>query len=334
MRPFKLSLALAGLVACAAVLTLAPGPASASAPAVAAWWSASNLGAVAAPPPPDVKSGDLFVQGSNVTPAGVIPGVSGPPSAQAIAALMFTIPDETEVGSLRLALDPAATPPPAASIVACRVTKAFRAVQNGPYSDIPSYDDTACVPGELSADGTTLAFPKVATLVRLDTLSVALVPGPLDRVVLAAPTGTALTLNAAAAPAAAPPFSASEPPAGTAPASSGAVALGSGADPGANSGVATGPLAAAAPSVASPVPVPAPALAAPAPTPASAAASGTRAEGARGARLLAGIGLLALLVFSVLGWRRSGPVSVMGAERELGVGRFRSTRAGKAPRLS
>lgn len=320
-------LAWCAAVSCAwfGVLLFGPGPAAASAPAVAAWWSATSTSVAAAPPPPDVKADDLFVQGSNVAPVGVVPAVMGPPSAQAVAAVAFSVPTGVRVGTLVLPLDPDADAPPAVSVMACRVTKPFKAVHNGPYDEVPPYDEAACVPGELSSDGKSLSFANVSRLVRSDALMLALVPGPLDRVVLAPPPPTALTLTAPVArPQPFGPSSTAEPaavPAGAAP-----------VVPSQQDAVGPGLAAPTQPDAPSPAPVLAPAVAT-APTsdvPRSAAHRAT--AGRTDARVLAAIGLAGLAGFALLGGIRTRAPA--GDGTEIGVGRFRSTRIGKAPRIS
>ena len=66
-RAAALSLAASGGLA--AVLMLG-ADAQAQEPNVVAWWNSANLGdpAPAPPTPPDVKDGDLLVQGSNAAP--------------------------------------------------------------------------------------------------------------------------------------------------------------------------------------------------------------------------------------------------------------------------
>ena len=316
---------------CAVAFTGLPD-AGAVAPAVTAWWSVTNLGAAAAPAPPDVKSDDLFVQGSNAMAPGTVPGVLTSPSAQAFAAISFALPAGAVVGPLRLLLDPAASVRPAMSVVACRVTRTFRAVQNGPFAEAPGYDPANCVPATLAADGTSIVFTQVASLVRNTTLAIALVPGPLDRVVLLPPSTAALTVALAEevpqlpvpagrpAPKALTPAGVVRPTIGSRPAD-----------------VLVLPQPVLAPVL---VPVTAPSAAAvPVPVVAGQAlavpAAVTRAlPGSRQGRLLAGCGFLGLLAFSAVGASRN-----LAQEREAnvldrGVGRYRSTRNGKAPRLS
>jgi hypothetical protein len=177
----------AGLVAVGAatvvLLTIAP-TAHAQAPGVAAWWNAANLGdPVPAPPaPPDVKDGQLLVQGSNAvadsSPLGVAPA-----SSQAVAGVAFELPAGAIVGNLTLKIS--GSPPPQVSVVACQATSTFTNEDNAEWSHVPSYDGKACVAGKLK--DATVVFAGIAKLATIDALRVVLLPGSLDRVVFEKP---------------------------------------------------------------------------------------------------------------------------------------------------
>src|SRR3954465_3888820 len=170
-----------------------PGPAAAQEPDIAAWWSSANLGdpAPEPPAPPDVNPGDLLVQGSNTAPAPGAPIGSGPGSAQAVAGLSFTPAPTDLVGALTLAVD--GSPPPQVSVVACKATERFTAVENGAWARVPGYDANSCVPGVLKDD--KVEFADVAKLVQDAQLSVVVLPGPIDRVVFTKPGAGALDVT-------------------------------------------------------------------------------------------------------------------------------------------
>jgi hypothetical protein len=201
----------------AAVMFIAPSPVAANAPAVAAWWNAANLGdpAPAPPAPPDVKEGDLLVQGSN---PGAIPNPLGaaPATSQAVAGVSFDLPPAALVGALTLQID--GTPPAQTSVVACRATETFTSDENGPWSQVPPYDGNGCVPGKLK--GSDVVFADVNKLVLHDKLQVLILPGPVDRVVFKPPNDNTLVVkDSGGIGASAPSFGAG---AGSTPVSGGA----------------------------------------------------------------------------------------------------------------
>jgi hypothetical protein len=171
---------------------IAPTPVAAKAPDVAAWWNAANVGdpAPTAPAPPDVKDGDLLVQGSN---PGTVPNPVGaaPVTSQAVAGVAFDLPPSALVGALSLRID--GTPPPQTSVVACRATERFTSDENGPWSQVPPYDGNSCVPGKLK--GNDVVFSDVSKLVLHDELLLLILPGPVDRVVFKAPNNTTLDVR-------------------------------------------------------------------------------------------------------------------------------------------
>jgi hypothetical protein len=174
------------------------GPATASsdravgAP-VTAWWTNANVGrGVAVPGTLLGASGkQLPVEGSNALPA-VAAVSSAPLSSLAVAGVRWHLPQGAVPASLSFAL--AATPPPFVTVQACRATATFAAVYGGPYADVPSYSCTGAVDGVLKNG--RLTFPGIGKLATAGTLSVLLLPGPLDRVVLAPPSASSLVLAA------------------------------------------------------------------------------------------------------------------------------------------
>lgn len=190
----------------AAVMFIAPSPVSATSPDIVAWWNSANVGdpEPTPPVPPDVKDGDLLVQGSN---PGAVPNPLGaaPPASQAVAGLAFQLSASTLVNSMTLQID--GSPPPQVSVVACKATEPFTSADNGPWSEVPSYDGNSCVPGKLK--GSAVEFADVAKLVSNDALAVLILPGPVDRVVFKQPNGKTLDVaNSGGVGAAAPPVGA------------------------------------------------------------------------------------------------------------------------------
>lgn len=178
----------------AAVMFIAPSPVSAQAPDAAAWWNSANLGdpAPAPPAPPDVKSGDLLVQGSNPVAAPVSnPLGAAPATTQAVAGVAFDVQPGALVNSLTLQID--GTAPPQVSVVACRTTETFTSDDNAPWSEVPSYDGNSCVPGQLK--GNAVVFTDVGKLVLNNTLSVLILPGPVDRIVFKQPGNATLNVS-------------------------------------------------------------------------------------------------------------------------------------------
>ncbi len=355
-------------VGTSAVVLLGFAPsATAQAPDVVAWWNAANVGdpAPTPPNPPDVKDGDLLVQGSNAIPVSSPLSAGTPASAQAIAGLRFDVAPTAIVGNLTLKID--GTAPPAVSVVACRATSNFTAETNGQWSDVPSYDGTACVPAALKGD--SLVFAGISKLVAPGSLSIVVLPGSLDRVVLAPPGPAALQVSSSSGLGPAAPPLGSDNGQGTSPSggSSGSSAGGGGAPVGPVGGSAVAP---APPTVGLPGgttttsggTVAPPAVAgrgAPSATdPVAAAQSQPTASGlsTRDRRIIAGVvialevaGFLALrglpgpgaaaavpLTAAAAGGRLRPPDRLVGGPRQLstgGVGRFRRERNGTPPRL-
>lgn len=308
----------------APLLAVVPGPARAAAPDAAGWWNTAHRAAVRVtpPPPPDVMAGDLLLQGGDPGRLVLDPGAAPMPSAY--AALRFTTPEDATVGALTLALRPGAQ---AADVRAYATTTSWRPVENGAIDDAPPPDLSRYAVATLSADGSALTFPDIGKLVRDDgVLSVALLPGPADRIVVVRPTATALAVTAPAstAPAVAPPV-VPVPPAvpATAPL------------PAALAPVA--PLPAIGPSVSPTSPAPAPQVPA---QPVQAAATSRRVV-ADDARTRVLVGLEALLVLAFFGLLGHGPLAALArltgqpltVAADRGVGRFRAARDGAVPRL-
>lgn len=306
----------------ATVLTVAGAAVAAPAPqtvgpVVAGWWSAANQDpALPAVSPPDVGPRDLHVAGANAGAGGLpLPGAGGP---TALAALRFTLPTGAVAGRLQLHLT--GVEPPAVTLTACRATRSFEAAQGGAWADAPTYDCADAGTARLEPDG-NVVIDGVDALRDGTDLSLVLVPGPLDRVVVAAPEDGALTVSGSSSARAGVPAGAPLPPAapmpsslsGTAPLAGGAAPLPAGALPGVTLPSAPSTAAAALP----------PVVAAPLP-----AASAVEVA-ARPLAALLGTLLLALLAF-VLMLRDRGGSPASGTAGVRGVGRFRSERSGQA----
>jgi hypothetical protein len=196
-RMRRLTAAAMGVAGSATVVALLVTPAQAQAPDVTAWWNAANVGngAPAPPPPPDVAAGDLLVQGSNANGSAPTTPVSGAPvTSQAVAGLIFDLPDGATVGSLTLHIDGTA-PPSAPTIVACKATQMFGAADNGAWTDVPPSDCTQTSAAKLSSDGSSLVFDDVGKLASDGRLAITLLPGAVDRVVLKKPDDGALEVT-------------------------------------------------------------------------------------------------------------------------------------------
>lgn len=306
------------LVAGAAAASAAPPPQPIG-PDVAGWWSTANRSSsVPAVAPPDVGAKDLYVAGSNALPSP-LPDLTGAGPA-AIAALHFRLPDGVSAKQLRLRL--AGTHPPAVTVTACRATETFTAAYDGAWADAPAYDCTDSGTARLDPDG-SVVLDDVDGLREGRDLSVALVPGPLDRVVVAAPDSRTLTMTAAAGPVSGAPGAGSPlPPAGP------AGGTGQTFQPG---GPASVPGSEPARVPAAPTAGTAPAIAAPAaPLRPQAAASQPGAPARPWPALLA-TALVALAAFVPIVGPLGRP-AVAGSAR--GVGRFRAERSGPVPDLA
>ena len=325
--PTALPTALATALATVA-LALVPGAAQAQGAQDQGWWNALHrAGAPAPPTPPDVAADDLLLQGGD--PARLLPAgaVDQTPAPSALAALRFQVLPGVDVGGLVLQLGAGAQ---AADVRAYPTASAWKAEQNGAIEAAPTPDYQRFSTGRLSADATTLTFPDLGRLVTEGgLLSVVLVPGPADRVVIHRPQPTALTV---VQPASQPqPSATTAPPADLPPA--GPVVL----PP--LPAVGLPPVQAApspVPAVVAPV-APQPVVAAAAAAP-SAAATRLVADDGR-TRLL--VGLEALLVLAFFGLLGQGPLARLAAlsgardvvTEERGLGRFRAARTGPVPHL-
>lgn len=364
-RRFRRTAAVAiASVGSAAVVALLVAPASAQAPDTAAWWNAANAGngTPTPPAPPDVPAGDLLVQGSNGNGSAPALPVSGAPAtSQAVAGLSFDLPDGATVGALTLTIDGTA-PPSAPTIVACKATKKFFAEENGPWGDVPPSDCSQTSSPKLSSDGKSLVFDDISKLVGDGHLSIVLLPGAVDRVVIKKPDDSALSVTTASGlGSSAPAFGTgtSAGPSGPGPASQPVAPVGGAAvlPP------ASGGSAPVAPPVVAPSQPTGSASGSTQPAAASRASSGTGGLSTTQRRVLAGVVIaLELLGFLLLmgdrdverlalGSAAAGAGAGVGAVggrlrppdrgRSLpaavssvgGVGRFRTERQGKAPRL-
>lgn len=337
------------LLTASVVLPLAVAQsAEALAPTATGWWSFATRDGLPQPPsPPDVQDGDLLVQGGG--PSGTQAGTDAPPSA--VAAVRFVVPSGSTVTALRLQVGDNAV---ASDVRAYATPPTWQPAQGGPLQDAPQPDRSRFSKGVLQAG--VLVFPDVARLLpRSGILSVVLLPGSVDRVVLKKPTATALAVTA--------PPTAQE----SAPAPSGAQpaqpAMAATAQPAAVEGstdvAAAPPLSAggspALPPADPPAPGQQPALASPPDTTAPAApaaavpepqASAARnlpaADDTRTRYFAAAEAVLVLALFGLLGWGplgrlaasvpTAGPLAAPSPD-ERGVGRFVRARTGRPVRL-
>ena len=186
-------------------------PAQAQGAQAQGWWSAVHRAALPAPPtPPDVAADDLLLQGGD--PARLLPAgaVDQTPSPSAYAALRFATPAGSTVGSLTLTVASGAQ---AADVRAYPAKGGWVPAQGGAIEDAPAPDLTRFSVGVLT--GTTLVFRDVGRLVADDgTLSIVLLPGAADRLVVHPPLPTALMVTGLpAAPALSPVPRPVDPPA-------------------------------------------------------------------------------------------------------------------------
>ncbi|MGB8652265.1 MAG: hypothetical protein WCD35_16590 [Mycobacteriales bacterium] len=320
MKRLLLALGVSATMALPAVTAAAATPpARTVGPVVVGWWSAANRNPIVpAVAPPDAGPRDLYVAGANAVPAQL--PVLGEPGPAAIAGLRFRLPAGASASQLRLQL--AGVHPPAVTITACRALRPFAATYAGAWQDAPPYDCSDAGTARLGSDG-EVVLDGVDRLRRGADLAVVLVPGPLDRVVVAAPDERTLTVTAPAAgrrptanelqPLSAPvptvtPSALPSRPFDTAALSGGRFPVVP------RPSVPSSP---ASPSVAAPA----------APAPAAAVLP------ARPWPMLAATLLLALLAFVPIVRPRRGDVAA-GAAGTRGVGRLRSERTGTVPGLT
>jgi hypothetical protein len=128
------------------------------------WWSKLQNKSLPAPAPapPNVKPGQLNVQGT-------------PDGASAIAAFKATLGtgDTNPTLTLTVASDAGGDK---ATLLACRTGSAWTAAENADFSEAPHVDDKACVNAQRAADGKTYVVP-LGTLQFGSQLDVVLVPG-------------------------------------------------------------------------------------------------------------------------------------------------------------
>jgi hypothetical protein len=307
-------LAAVALVAGAAAASAAPAAPSVG-PVAVGWWSNANrIAGAPAVAPPDVGPKDLYVAGSNSLPGALTDPTGAGPTA--IAALQFRLPEGSALEQLHLTLS--GVHPPAVTLTACRATETFAPAYDGAWADAPAYDCSDSGTARLAADG-SVVIDGLDGLQDDRDVSVVLVPGPLDRVVLAPPDGHTGVLTARPGPVdAAPGAGAPLPPAGPSdgfPAAVGAVGTGTAVLPGAPASPAAAPAVAA----------PAGPVTAPSPTTLSRPALPTRPWPALLATLL-----VALAAFVPMVRPLRAPAATGGTR---GVGRFRSERSGPVPEL-
>lgn len=173
---------MAGFGAAAALVVLAivlPATgAGADAPAAEGWWSqASSL-----PPPPDVSSDGLYVQG-------------GPDGPIAIAALRFQLPDGSKPDHLVLVPNGAASPSAAVEVCPLKPDSVeFKPAQNGAWADAPAYDCTGSNAIAAKVDDSGALTFDVGSVPHDGVLAVAVIAtGPTDRVPIAKPDASTLT---------------------------------------------------------------------------------------------------------------------------------------------
>lgn len=201
------SLLVAGLVALA--VPFGAVGAHAAGPVTVAWWSRTSP----APPPPDVQRGNLLVEGVLGDPSEEVPDtadaplpVPSPPSvslpegsgrggATAIIGLSFRVPDGQRADELVLSVE-GPLPPPTTTVRACAATEPFRAAWNGSFDDVPAFDCSTSIAGQIREDG-ALVFGAVDRLARDGVLSVVILPGRADRLVIAEPGPDALVTGEA-----------------------------------------------------------------------------------------------------------------------------------------
>ena len=144
------------------------------------WWTKLQNASLPtpAPPPPNVKPGQLNVQGA---PDG---------TGTAIAAFKATLGahDTNPTLTLKVATD---TGGDAAILLACRTGSAWTPEENGDFAHAPHVDDKTCVNAQRSSDGKTYVVP-LGALQFGTQLDVVLTPG--KNPALPAPAGAPFQL--------------------------------------------------------------------------------------------------------------------------------------------
>lgn len=300
-------------------------------------WYDTGRPTSATPPAPVVGGGpkDLVVAGFTFNTALLPVPLPVPPIRQVVdfVALSFTVPADASPASLTLNLTGRNTAaidqhlPSGVTPIACPATSAFKSGLEQPDDAAPKYDcSKRSVVGQLTANGKSVTFPGISRLLLSGSrLSVVILPGSLgvERLVFSTPTPSTLSLlSFGSAPAvSSPPVSspASPPP-------TRCDACGSQARP--------------RPVIVRPSPPPvvtgldstaptAPVIAAATP-PRLAAATVARPDDRR--ERAAALAMLIALVASV-GWLVVTERGSRVATTELGVGRFRASRAGQPPAI-
>jgi hypothetical protein len=162
---------MAGLALVAVALLLLAGTGSAGADTSGAslvakgWWSKAQDSSLPRPlpAPPNVKAGQLNVQGNPADPKGT-----------AYAAVRYTLGTNSTVKALtmKVADDAAAAK---AVLLACQTGSTWSGVENGTWQSAPQVS-TTCINGQKAADGKSWTFP-VGTLQLGALLDIAIVPG-------------------------------------------------------------------------------------------------------------------------------------------------------------
>jgi hypothetical protein len=180
----------------AGVLAALPTGVHAQAPAKVGWWTAANsingspltapIGQVPQSDQLHVANGPSCSGTTASAPQASAPcdptGNPGGPSA--MSAMSYPIsgglppgtPLGTVLGQLTMKVGPAPYNGPPAAVVACTILTPWNSVNGGEWPNHPSYRQGGCVPGQLSADGTTMTFTMVAALMNGDNLDIGLVP--------------------------------------------------------------------------------------------------------------------------------------------------------------
>jgi hypothetical protein len=315
--------------------------AHADAPSGTGWWNFATRDGLPQPPP-DEHDGDLLVQAGD--PSGATTGsTDGNATPSAVAAVRFTIPAGSSVGPLSFDVASGAT---AVDVRAYATPDSWKPVQNGQLSDAPPPNRSRYSLGVLT--GSTLVFADVSRLVPgTGRLSVVILPGATDRVILRKPGPLALKITPGQA---SPPTSAgvAPPPVSSTTGTGGAAAPAAG---GAGTALApTLPNAGAPPAPAGPAAVPPVALAPPpatqlgdSPRPVAVRAPLAVTHDTRTRYFAAAEAVLVLITFGLFGW---GPFArlaqLVGSHQQgpagsgppvRGVGRFSRPRDGEIVRL-
>jgi hypothetical protein len=155
------------MVAIALVLLAGSGSAGADGPAATLsakgwWWEAQQL-PTTIPPPPNVKAGQLNVQGD-------------PSGKAAYSAVRYAIDASHTVSSLTLKVgDNGDQGGDSAVLLACRTGSAWTPAEAGAWKSAPQVT-TACINGQKAADGKSWTFA-VGALQTGTVLDIAIVPG-------------------------------------------------------------------------------------------------------------------------------------------------------------